>query len=113
MADPGLLGYAAATIGVFMTLVWLLSLLLRDASIVDVFWGLGFIVTGALAAWLGSGDAGRSALLLVLVAVWGLRLAGHIGWRNHGKPEDSRYQKFRDRRHGCRAAHGRAGGRGT
>ncbi len=95
MADPGLLGYAAAGIGVFMTLVWLLSLLLRDVSIVDVFWGLGFIVTGALAAWLGSGDAGRAALLLVLVAVWGLRLAGHIGWRNHGKSEDPRYQKFR------------------
>ena len=52
MADPGLLGYAAAAIGVFMTLVWLLSLLLRDASIVDVFWGPGFIVTGALTAWL-------------------------------------------------------------
>ena len=95
MADLGLLGFAAAAIGIFVTLVWGLSLVLRDASIVDVFWGLGFIVVAALGAWLGSGDAGRTALLLVLVALWGLRLAGHIGWRNHGKPEDARYQKFR------------------
>ena len=26
-----------------VTLLWLLSLILRDASIVDVFWGLGFV----------------------------------------------------------------------
>ena len=29
------------------------------------------------------------------MTIWGLRLALHIGWRNHGKGEDYRYQQFR------------------
>ena len=95
MTDPWLLGAAAAASVISMTLVWLLSLALRNAGIVDVFWGLGFTILVVLSAWLGSGDAGRSALTLALVAVWGVRLAAHIGWRSRGKPEDFRYQEFR------------------
>ena len=95
MSDIGLLGVAAAAIVVSMTLIWLLSLALRNAGIVDVFWGLGFTVLAGLGVWLTSGDPGRSALTLTLVAVWGVRLAAHIGWRSRGKPEDFRYQEFR------------------
>ena len=78
-----------------MTLVWVLSLILGDASIVDVAWGLGFIVVAVVGIIAGGGDTGRSVLVLALVMLWGMRLAAHIGTRNHGKPEDFRYQQFR------------------
>ena len=60
---------------------------------VDVAWGLGFVVVAAVSYALsaGHGSGTTRALLLVLTAVWGLRLAGHIGWRGHGQPEDPRY----------------------
>jgi steroid 5-alpha reductase family enzyme len=64
-------------------------------SVVDVTWGLGFVavavVAYVLSGVLGVGDAGVRTVVLALVAVWGLRLALYIGWRNHGKGEDPRY----------------------
>jgi steroid 5-alpha reductase family enzyme len=86
-----------AVIGVCVTSLWLLSLRLRDASIVDIFWGLGFV----LVAWttlLTLGPAGpRSWLLAGLTTVWGVRLGGYLAWRNLGKGEDYRYRAMRER----------------
>ncbi|MCU0446613.1 MAG: DUF1295 domain-containing protein [Microscillaceae bacterium] len=79
-----------------LTLLWLYSLAIRDSSIIDTFWGLGF----AILAWfytysLPDGFGWRNVLISGLVTIWGLRLALHIGIRNHGKGEDYRYQQFR------------------
>jgi len=81
---------------VFMTIVWIVSVRLRNASIVDICWGLCFI----LQVWVyfaatPEGFSGRKILLGLLVTGWGLRLSIHIFRRNRGKPEDSRYQAFR------------------
>jgi steroid 5-alpha reductase family enzyme len=77
--------------------LWLVSLLLEDASIVDIFWGPGFILVGAYYAMTVSGAPSlRGLLVLGLVTVWGLRLALHIGVRNAGAGEDFRYRKWRE-----------------
>jgi len=86
------LAFAAAA----MLLLWLLSLRLRDASIVDIWWGPGFAAIAAFTFWLApGGDPARSALVLVLAAAWGLRLGAYLFWRNAGKDEDYRYQAMR------------------
>ncbi len=85
-----------------ITLLWLLSLLLKDASIVDIFWGVGFVISGwVYYAFAPDGFQARKLLLMALVTIWGLRLAGYIAWRNLGKGEDYRYQNWR-REHGQR-----------
>ena len=61
-------------------------------NVVDVTWGLSFVVVAAIAAALGNGDLTRRLLLLVLVAVWGLRLAWHLTVKLKGKGEDPRYR---------------------
>jgi steroid 5-alpha reductase family enzyme len=86
---------------VFMVLVWLISVVRRDASIVDVFWGLGFVLVTWLTFARADGYLGRRLLVSFLVTVWGLRLAIHIFFRNHGKGEDPRYAAMRER-HGQR-----------
>jgi steroid 5-alpha reductase family enzyme len=60
-------------------------------NVVDVTWGLGFVGVAVVAAVLGSGDLVRRILLMVLVAVWGLRLAWHMVCKSAGKGEDPRY----------------------
>jgi steroid 5-alpha reductase family enzyme len=77
--------------------IWVLSLVLRDSSIVDIFWGLGFIaITWTLAA-AGPGElTSRAWLMASLVTVWGLRLSLHILWRNWGRGEDFRYRAWRE-----------------
>jgi steroid 5-alpha reductase family enzyme len=88
------------TLGLFilglMTVLWLVSLALKNSSIVDIFWGTGFVIT-TWAAFLLTPDGYevRKLLLNVLVTVWGLRLSLHILTRNWGKPEDFRYQVWR------------------
>jgi steroid 5-alpha reductase family enzyme len=81
-----------------MTLAWLGSVLARDASVVDVFWGLGFV----LVAWvyrLGLTEHSlRGTLVVGLVTLWGVRLALHIFWRGRGRGEDYRYREMRERR---------------
>jgi steroid 5-alpha reductase family enzyme len=80
-----------------MFLLWLLSLALRNSSIVDIFWGTGFvIVTWVAFAFAPDGYRPRQLLLATLVTIWGLRLSLYILWRNWGKPEDFRYARWRE-----------------
>lgn len=92
-----LLGISFMAVLAFFFAVWVLSLVLTDASIVDRFWGLGFILIAVLTAILGEGWIGRKILMTLPVMAWGLRLSLHLHFRNRGKGEDFRYQVFRQR----------------
>jgi steroid 5-alpha reductase family enzyme len=63
-------------------------------NVVDVTWGASFVAVATVAAMFGTGDPFRRLLLLVLVAVWGLRLAWHMVGKSAGKGEDPRYDKL-------------------
>jgi steroid 5-alpha reductase family enzyme len=81
-----------------MTFVWLASLVKKDASIIDIFWGLGFVVMGWIYFLAADDHATRGFLVVGLVSLWGLRLSVHILWRNWGHDEDYRYREMRERR---------------
>ncbi len=85
----------------FMFLVWLLSLMLKDASIADIFWGPGFVLVAGSTFYMAWNGIPRQLLLAVLVTLWGLRLFLHIFFRNRGRGEDPRYVKMREK-HGKR-----------
>ena len=86
---------ASFLIFILVTILWIWSVYLKDVSIVDIFWGLGFVILNIFYV-LNSGDLNsRKILLLVLVSVWGLRLSIYLAYRNIGKGEDFRYQEFR------------------
>jgi steroid 5-alpha reductase family enzyme len=79
-----------------MTLLWLISLALKNSSIVDIFWGPGFVLVAWLNYLLSPFISPAKMLMTILVSIWGLRLALHIGIRNWGKPEDFRYVMWRE-----------------
>jgi len=91
--DQAGLGLTAAL--ALMTVVWGVSLVLRDVSIIDWVWGLVFVLMAWLYRTTGFADPGRAWLVPFLVTLWGLRLAIHLVWRHRG--EDPRYAEMRSR----------------
>jgi len=85
---------------VVFSLLWMMSIPLKNTSIVDSFWGAGFIII-AFNAFTCSNvfhfppTYERSLLLLLLLLIWGSRLSLYILWRNWGMGEDYRYKSLR------------------
>lgn len=86
---------AFAVIMIMMTLLWILSVFIKNVSIVDLFWGFGFVIVSWFYFLLGDGNEIRKIIIATLVSVWGLRLSAYLSWRNYGKGEDFRYKQFR------------------
>lgn len=84
----------AALVLALMTVLWIVSVRLRDASLVDPWWSMAFLLVAASTV-LQTGLTPGKALLLAAVAAWALRLWLHLLLRSLGKPEDPRYAAFR------------------
>ncbi len=75
-----------------MTGAFILSLLTRRNTVVDIFWGLGFVLVSWFTLYVNGAYLPRQLLTTLLVTLWGLRLSGYILYRNWGKGEDPRYE---------------------
>jgi len=92
-----LYGLVALFIFIFMTILWLASLALRNSSIVDPMWGIGLVLSNWFCFLLTpDGFPARKWLIAILVTIWGLRLSIHLARRNWGKGEDYRYREWRE-----------------
>lgn len=80
-----------------LTVLWIISLVIKDSSIIDIYWGPGFVLVAWFYAYLTGWEnlATRHLILLGLISIWGLRLGIYLGSRNLGKGEDYRYVQFR------------------
>jgi len=86
---------AAIAIFVFMVIMYFIAQYLKDNSIVDIGWGMGFVIT-TLTLVFGSEKIYPSMLILsLMILAWGMRLSFYIYMRNLGKPEDFRYANWR------------------
>ncbi|NJD09459.1 MAG: DUF1295 domain-containing protein [Gemmatimonadetes bacterium] len=79
-----------------MTVLWLVSVARRDASIVDPWWSMAFLLVSVHTA-VRTGVTPAKLLLLALVAMWAVRLWLHLLLRSRGQAEDPRYAAFRQR----------------
>ncbi|MHB1318898.1 MAG: DUF1295 domain-containing protein [Anaerolineae bacterium] len=85
----------AVLIALYFVVFFVVGTILRNNSIVDIGWGLGFVVVAAYVLLATDGPSVPLVLIALLVAIWGLRLSYHIMRRNLGKPEDFRYANWR------------------
>jgi len=88
-------GVSAASLAILVVVhgtTFLIGRRIGRYNVVDVTWGIGFVAVAAVAAALGTGDPFRRLLLLILVAVWGVRLSWHMIVKSAGKGEDPRYR---------------------
>jgi steroid 5-alpha reductase family enzyme len=86
----------AAAAATMLALVWLVSIRIKDASIIDMFWGLGFSVIAAASILTATNLSLWGLAIGLTVIAWGVRLFVHLGtrWLREGQ-EDYRYQKMR------------------
>jgi len=86
-----------AVIGVCLISLWGISIRIRDASIIDIFWGPGFGII-ALTTFALTPEPGPAGLLLMaFTCLWSIRLGTHLAgrWLSHGRKEDARYIAMR------------------
>ena len=87
--------YSSLLVFVYMTVFFFNAIKLKDNSIVDIGWGFGFILIAVLNLLLSESRTAGQITAVILITIWGLRLAVHIFIRNLGKGEDFRYAKWR------------------
>jgi steroid 5-alpha reductase family enzyme len=83
-----------------MAIFWLLSIWKRDVSVIDIAWGLGFVLV-AWVTWVEAQfiDPRRARIFLpLMVTIWGLRLSLYLARRNSRTGEDFRYRQMREKR---------------
>ena len=93
-SSPAIAGAVAA--GLLLFSVWIVSIVIRDASIIDMFWGGGFAVIAATCLLVSKNLSPAAIAIAALVMLWGARLWLHLflRWRREGE-EDFRYQRMR------------------
>jgi steroid 5-alpha reductase family enzyme len=84
-------------IAILMVSTWVISIVVKNASIVDIVWGLGFVLVAWGVNLTTDGLDARQWVLTAMTTIWGLRLCIYLAWRNHGKGEDFRYRAMRKR----------------
>ena len=91
MFDFMQLGYAAlcgaSAILALAGLTWLVSVYKGDVSIVDSVWSLLILLAAVVYALTLPASGPRAAGVLALAALWALRLAVYITWRNWASPK--------------------------
>ena len=99
MLSDILINFTHAAVVVFglLTLLWAISVAVKDASLIDIFWGFGFLVVGAVCLHLAEIRTPYIKLLGLLPIIWGIRLSLYLAKRNLGHGEDVRYVAMRKR----------------
>ncbi len=82
---------------IYMCLNFIIALIKKDNSIVDIAWGLGFVLIAYYTLFVNSKFLITQLLVTTLVTIWGLRLGYHLYLRKRGKDEDYRYKAWREK----------------
>lgn len=86
---------SAVEIFLFMNLIFIIAVLMKNNGIVDIAWGTGFALTALFNFFYQPGFTIRQIIVTVLIVFWGTRLSFYIFNRNKNKPEDFRYANWR------------------
>lgn len=79
----------------YFTIIFMIATAIKNNSIVDIGWGMGFVVGSWLTLFVTENPTILSYVIVGFITVWGLRLSVRLLRRNYGKPEDFRYAQWR------------------
>ena len=82
---------------ILAAITWFISLIIEDVSIVDYIWSLLTLLAVCTYAYMTGIENPVSLVMLLMVAIWAIRLTWFLVKRGRNKPEDRRYQVIRER----------------
>jgi len=85
----------AGTLLAFFILTFLVAQIQKNNGLIDIAWGLGFVISSGVSFLVGAPKGPVSLIMTLCVMIWGIRLTWHLARRNLGKPEDFRYADMR------------------
>lgn len=74
-----------------MTILWGVSCVYKNMSVVDVGWGASFFLVALACLFFGDGDFSKKLFMVALVMIWSGRLMWHIAKRLDLNHDDPRY----------------------
>ncbi|MFN4151187.1 MAG: DUF1295 domain-containing protein [Candidatus Sericytochromatia bacterium] len=88
--------YLILSVFIFICTFFIIAIVKKDNSIIDIGWGLGFILISVISLSFINKLELKHLIINTLTIIWGLRLSIYLFIRNHKKGEDFRYKKWRD-----------------
>jgi steroid 5-alpha reductase family enzyme len=85
----------AIVLSIYLHLWFFISVLKKNVGLIDIAWGLSFVVITWTVFLYTETVTIASLLILSFVTLWGLRLTYYLFLRNWSKPEDYRYVNMR------------------
>lgn len=86
---------AIISLMLFFHIIFIIAIIIKDNSIIDIAWGIGFIVIDIALISQSKNIHAPQLMISLLILIWGLRLSGYIYLRKQKKVEDFRYLEFR------------------
>lgn len=85
----------AVVLLIYLHLWFLISVFKKNLGLIDIAWGLSFVIITWTVFLYKETITIASVLILGFVTLWGLRLTYYLFLRNWSKPEDYRYVSMR------------------
>jgi len=79
----------------YFTTIFIIATIIKNNSIVDIGWGMGFVIGSITSLLITENPTVLSYLIVGFITLWGVRLSLRLLRRNYGKPEDFRYAQWR------------------
>ena len=73
-----------------VTLLWFSILKIKRADFIDIYWGPSFFFSALLIFFLNNNFTLANFIVLILVGIWGIRLALYLFFRNIKKASSYR-----------------------
>ncbi len=89
-------GIVASLLLLYVTGVFLLAQILKDNSIMDIFYGPAFLFASFFFLILTETRDVLPVVITACIALWACRLSVRIFLKNFGTPEDARYAAWRE-----------------
>lgn len=92
-----MLGAGFLLVMLLMVGLWIFYLFQGDAGVVDIGWGVGFMLTAWSYFFLGSGNMFKMLTISIMATIWAVRLTVYIFQRYIKREgEDPRYKRMRE-----------------
>jgi len=92
-----MLGASFTLVFILMICLWVVYLFQRNAGVVDIGWGIGFLLVAWSCFFFSYSDFWKTLIMTLMATFWAIRLTQYVFLRFQSNKEDPRYEDMRSR----------------